>query len=77
MKKLKFSEAVFNETLRIGGPAALIFTRLTMQQVKIGSLELPGGVTIGISPLLVHYNREIFEDPSKFMPERWLNNQKI
>ncbi|KAJ5498165.1 Cytochrome P450 [Penicillium expansum] len=34
---------------------------------------MPAGTEVGISPWVLHYDPELFPDPEKFQPERWLS----
>jgi hypothetical protein len=35
---------------------------------------LPGGTMVGASPIAVHHDPSIFEDPEEYRPERWLQD---
>lgn len=34
---------------------------------------IPKGTEVGISPWVVHYDPELFPQPERFQPERWLS----
>ena len=51
----------------------IVLRRLT-EPVEIGGYELPAGVSVTPSIYLVHRNPEIYPEPQRFMPERFLDN---
>lgn len=36
--------------------------------------HIPKGTPIGVSPVLLHHNKDVFPDPSAFDPERWIKS---
>ncbi|EED24576.1 cytochrome P450, putative [Talaromyces stipitatus ATCC 10500] len=38
---------------------------------------IPKGVPVGMSAYLMHMDGDIYKDPSKFMPERWLDSKPL
>jgi cytochrome P450 len=36
---------------------------------------VPGGTIVGMSSWLMHRNPDVFPDPMKFDPDRWLNHE--
>jgi len=38
---------------------------------------LPPGTVTSISPLTIHMNADVFEDPYEFRPQRWIDNPKL
>jgi cytochrome P450 family 135 len=65
--------ATIQETLRLRPVFATVARRLA-EPVEIGGNELPAGVTVTPSPYLVHRNPEIYPEPDRFYPERFLKN---
>ncbi len=63
---------VVKEVLRLYPPAWII-GRESVREVMLsdGSL-VPGGTTVFASPLLLHRRADLFADPNRFDPERWL-----
>ncbi|MFE2043478.1 cytochrome P450 [Streptomyces sp. NPDC059477] len=68
---LVVTERVVRETLRVRTPAWL-FTRATTVPVDLGGVRLPEGAPILICPPAVHLNADVFPDPERFDPDRWL-----
>ena len=63
---------VVKEVLRLYPPAWII-GRESVREVTLsdGSL-IPSGTTVFASPLLLHRRADLFADPNRFDPERWL-----
>ena len=67
----QYLEAVVTETLRLRPVISLVARRLT-QPVQIGEWSLPAGVTVAPSIYLVHRRPDVYPDPERFEPERFL-----
>jgi cytochrome P450 family 135 len=65
--------ATIQETLRLRPVISIVIRRLT-EPVEIGGYELPAGISVTPSVYLVHRNPEIYPDPERFLPERFLGN---
>jgi cytochrome P450 len=69
---LKYLEAVINETLRLN-PVIPNFARVLKAPTTIGSRELPAGVAIAPCIYLVHRRADLWPEPEKFNPDRFLD----
>ncbi|KAM0734615.1 Cytochrome P450 4C1 [Formica fusca] len=69
--QLKYLERVIKETLRIF-PSVPIITRKLAEDVKIGDYTLPKDATVMLEIALTHLNPEVWSDPNKFDPDRFL-----
>ncbi len=67
----EYLTATIQETLRLRPVIAIVIRRLT-EPVEIGGYELPAGVSVTPSIYLVHRNPEIYPEPDRFLPERFL-----
>ncbi len=65
--------ATIQETLRLRPVIVIVVRRLT-EPVEIGGYELPAGVSVTPCIHLVHRNPEIYPEPERFLPERFLDN---
>jgi cytochrome P450 len=63
--------ATIQETLRLRPVIVLVIRKLT-EPVEIGGYELPAGARVTPSIHLVHRNPEIYPEPDRFLPERFL-----
>jgi cytochrome P450 len=69
----EYLTATIQETLRLRPVISIVIRRLT-EPVEIGGYELPAGVSVTPSVYLVHRNPEIYPEPDRFLPERFIDN---
>ncbi len=69
----EYLTATIQETLRLR-PVISIVIRHLPEPVEIGGYELPAGVRVTPCVYLVHRNPEIYPEPDRFLPERFLDN---
>ena len=69
--RLPYLEAVCNETLRLF-PVAPLFARQLARPLAIDGHELQPGMAVGISAVLVHQREDLYAEPQRFWPERFL-----
>lgn len=65
--------ATIQETLRLRPVISIVLRRL-IEPVEIGGYELPAGVSVAPCIYLVHRNPEVYPEPMRFLPERFLDN---
>jgi cytochrome P450 len=70
----RYLEAVVTETLRLRPVISLVARRLT-EPVEIGGWQLPAGVTVTPSIYLVHRRPDVYPNPERFEPERFLDTK--
>jgi cytochrome P450 len=67
----KYLEAVVTETLRLR-PVISLVARYLRAPVTIGDWQLPAGITVAPSIYLVHRRPDVYPNPERFEPERFL-----
>ncbi|PAV80757.1 hypothetical protein WR25_03340 isoform H [Diploscapter pachys] len=72
LPKLPYFDRFIRECIRFRPPVPII-QRLLNNDFKMGGKTIPKGAFILISPMLQHHNPEIFPDPEKFDPDRFLS----
>lgn len=72
-----FLDAVFKETLRVRPPIPIVMRRVVRQPYQLGPYELPVGSTIAPCIYMVHRHEEIYPEPERFRPERWLEQPEL
>jgi cytochrome P450 len=70
LPRLRRVEQVVSETLRLY-PTAWVFGREAVRDTEIGGQPVAKGMTILISPWVLHHDPRFFADPDVFRPERW------
>lgn len=65
--------ATIQETLRLRPVIVLVIRKLT-EPVELGGYELPAGASVTPSIYLIHRDPEIYPEPERFLPERFLDN---
>jgi len=70
----EYAEAVCKETLRMR-PVLPIVARLLKQDAEIGGRLLPEGVIVAPNIYLVQHREDVYPDPRRFRPERFLEGQ--
>jgi cytochrome P450 len=66
-----YADAVVKETLRLRPVLQLVLRRLT-EPMEFGGHTLPAGVTVAPSIHLMHRREDVYPQPRRFLPERFL-----
>jgi cytochrome P450 len=66
-----YLKAVIQETLRLR-PVISIVNRTLKEPFEIGGYTLPAGVKVAPSIYLVHRRADVYPEPERFLPERFL-----
>jgi len=64
---------VVNETLRVR-PVVPIVVRMLQQELRVGGYTLPPGTRVVPSIYLTNRNDQVYTEPERFRPERFLAN---
>lgn len=71
-EELSLLDRVIKEGMRIL-PASAYSQRMTTEAVQLGPLELARGTGIVFTPVIVHHLAELYPEPERFLPDRWIN----
>lgn len=70
LNDLKLTEHVIKESMRLMPPVP--FTgRMAMEPVEVDGIQLAAGSQVLLSHYITHRLPEIYDQPQRFMPERW------
>lgn len=69
--KLELTTRVFREALRLY-PPVMLFPRRTLEDVEIGGTLLPARTIVFVSAYAQHRRADVWEDPERFDPDRFL-----
>jgi len=72
LAKLPYLDAVCKETLR-RHPILTESLRLLKEPMTLGEYDLHAGATVSPSILLAHYDPELYPEPERFIPERFVD----
>ncbi|MEO0756660.1 MAG: cytochrome P450 [Cyanobacteria bacterium J06648_16] len=73
--KLPYLSAVCSETLRIYPVALFTFARITQTPVTLAGQTFPAGTMLMPCIYLMHRRPELYPDPDRFIPDRFLDRQ--
>src|SRR5581483_7547259 len=71
LQQLSLLDGVIKESLRLLPPAPTSM-RIAAAPCEVGGFALPKGSTIFFSPFITHRLPELYEEPDRFKPERWI-----
>lgn len=71
LRRLPYTSAVLSETMRLYPPAWMIQRRVVEDRV-IRGYRVPKGATLFMPPWVVHRDPDLWPEPDRFRPERWL-----
>lgn len=72
--KLPYLSAVVSETLRLN-PVVVFVNRHLKQPLELMGYQLPAGTSLLPSVYLTHQREDIYPEPQKFKPERFIKRQ--
>lgn len=75
ISQLPYLTAVCQETLRIYPVAPIAFSRLTNSTIKIMGYQFEPGTTLVPCIYLTHHREDIYPEPKRFLPERFLERK--
>ncbi|WP_307531053.1 cytochrome P450 [Streptomyces umbrinus] len=76
LPRLDYCYRVLYETLRLRPPVWLV-TRTTTRDTELAGRQLRSGTTLFYSPYLLHLNPDLFPEPERFDPDRWLPGRNV
>ncbi|KAL6703855.1 hypothetical protein ACN47E_008989 [Coniothyrium glycines] len=78
LENLPYLNAVIKESLRISsGVVAGLLRVVPLSGATIAGVNVPPGTIVSCGSTFVHYNKSLFPEPHKFIPERWLSAPEL
>jgi cytochrome P450 len=74
LSKLPYTERVVKEAMRLYPPAWAV-VRNALKDCEIGGYRVPAGATVAMSQWVMHRDPRYYEQPERFNPDRWLDEQ--
>ncbi|RCJ29887.1 cytochrome P450 [Nostoc punctiforme NIES-2108] len=75
ISRLPYLSAVCSETLRLYPIALNAFTRVVQKPMEIEGYQLEPQTIVNVSIYLAHQRKEVYPEPKRFNPERFLERQ--
>ncbi|KAK4344867.1 hypothetical protein RND71_035043 [Anisodus tanguticus] len=75
IKNLVYLQAIIKETLRLYPPVPLLLPHEAVQDCKVVGYDIPKGTRLYINAWKIHRDPDIWPEPEKFMPERFLTSK--
>ena len=72
LPSLPFVDAVVTETMRLYPPAWAVGREL-LEDLTVEGYDLPKGTQIWMSQFVIHRDPRFFDEPLRFLPDRWLD----
>jgi cytochrome P450 family 110 len=72
---LPYLDAVCQETLRLD-PVAPLIGRTLREDLTLKGHRLPAGISVGIAIVNLHRRPDLYPEPERFLPERFLGRQR-
>ncbi|WP_246150714.1 cytochrome P450 [Streptomyces qinzhouensis] len=69
--QLPVTGRILTETLRLY-PSAWLLTRTATRDTDLAGHHLPAGSTLILSPYVIHHRADLYPEPERFDPDRWL-----
>jgi pentalenene oxygenase len=69
--RLDYTTRVLTETLRLYPPIWIV-TRVLTTEATLAGRTLPAGTILLYSPYLIQRRPDLYPDPNRFNPDRWL-----
>lgn len=73
IQRMDLLDRVIKESMRILPAVPFLFMRVCAENATVGGFDMPKGSNLMISPLAAHHDPNIYPDPKRFIPDRWIN----
>ncbi|KAL6579808.1 hypothetical protein OROMI_007832 [Orobanche minor] len=77
LEKMHYMKAVIKETLRYHPPIAILVPRIAGEDLKVNGYDVKAGTIVMINVYAIGRDTASWDEPEKFMPERFLNRSVV
>ena len=70
LERLPYLDSVIKESMRVL-PASSYSQRIVVEPTSLGPLRLNPGTPVIFSQYITHHRADLYENPDRFIPERW------
>jgi len=70
LERLPYLDAVIKESMRLL-PASSYSQRVAVEPTSLGPVRMNPGTPVIFSQYITHHRSDLYEDPERFLPERW------
>ncbi|CAO3671169.1 unnamed protein product [Umbelopsis ramanniana] len=77
LKEFPYLTRIMKESIRIAPPATGLVERETQMDTELAGVFIPKGTLVKIDTLALHYNPDLWKDPTKFDPERFADGGEL
>lgn len=75
LSKLKYLHCIISETLRLYPTAPLLVPHRSSDDCVVGGFDVPRDTTLLVNVWAIHRDPELWDEPTKFKPERFENGE--
>ncbi|CAH2108081.1 unnamed protein product [Euphydryas editha] len=76
LNEMKYTECCIKESLRIY-PSVPFISRYVRNEIVLGGYTIPAGTQVSIMIYDLHHREDIYPEPEKFIPERFLPSNQM
>ncbi|KAH8552509.1 cytochrome P450 [Umbelopsis sp. PMI_123] len=77
LKEFTYLTKIMKEAIRLAPPAAGLVDRLATEDTELAGTHIPKGTIIKLDIVAMHYNYSLWEDPTKFDPDRFAEGGEL
>lgn len=68
---LHYLQAIVKESMRLHAPTALLLPHAAINSAQVAGYDIPAGTTVFVNSWSLGRNKEAWENPTQFIPERF------
>ncbi|KAI9276460.1 cytochrome P450 [Umbelopsis sp. AD052] len=77
LKKFPYLSKVMKEAIRLAPPATSLIEREAKVDTELAGVFIPKGTLLQVDVVSLHYNENLWKDPTKFDPERFSDGGEL